>query len=1250
MVDSDLLFITSPSARGISLLQGARGLSMAGKGCSIYSGRESALVFAMILMISAVMLPLIAGAEDVTGTCTGSTNLVVNGGFEDAGPRYSYQCPCPLDSPWEYDLNNLWGVSVQAGYASEDAYAAVVSLDSSDTGDWVYISQQVTGGQYCTLSFIYHSWISDGRASDYYVYLGGQEIWHGYDTGDYYNHKTVTLDVSGFSGTNELKFYQQAAIGGPGHGDWFIDAVKLMAEPTPPSPPPPPPASTPTEVTFKMKINSIASNYASHPVSLGDPSGGEKWVWIFYLFGKDSDHTPGTMQVLGTKEVGSPTQQVLSDTSGILELGKEYKVSWKYSDANQGQLYIDDVAVGSPVSGGALNTELSSTVHLKDLMYVGGGRQHTDFDGYVWDVMVDGVLYPGTPPPTVPPEPTPENLLDPCPGPGTRWTVSAEGYPMYWDFRSTSSPVGDASCTMIYHAGNYDPQGTLYSHSFTYLKSPPIQLEPGHHYKLSFWYRGKSLNGPHGQEGNTDMISVGSQIFTDSSLDPAQWRYYEKVFTSDKVWFRTYWVPYGWNEYITDPMWFEVTSIRLVETDGPNPPPTPIPEPPQLIATNIVVNSGYDGWPTFGREYTVTLELENPQGVQTTRVIEARETPIEPVLFDDKAWILEPVYTLDFDTGQTAGRANFYYLHTGDPFHYLKTDSEYAEVIRFTGYAYDGFKLKFEYGVDRAIKDLEAKGKSLGALDILRDGFIVLDLVEVATELQSLLTHLKCTPTVYYLYQFTAENVYARLPLQIDPTTGAAEIFEGPLNEYPGFFVTLQAQIWKFYAFWNAVTNEIIATVYDVIGYLSGNPEISLITGIGSICHSYIADESYKRAIDPVPDYTAPIEVKTLHIAEMDSLPESAGKEYLRQLEITYSDMTGLTDATIKYNGAVEAQDPVWAEKLLKEEYRYQSMVSNDYYALKMKAVPFTEELRMGGINPTEDDIQVAKNDIAQDGLHEEQIALFMKYGYTDSDLDGIKDLILAIPDRYFVHYGSMILVSLQMSENLNTASLASIGAELGDEAPPYADFTTSTNSGVSPLVVQFTDTSLRGPARWSWAFGEGAASDEPSPAHTYAVPGTYTVALTVSNDDGSDTRTRDSLINVLIPGKMKVLPRTLNLASKGAFVAFVRLPDGYNTGGVIKDSVLCNGAPAVKIIRSNRFPRVFGAIFRRGDLQEVPVGDQVAFTMTGKLSQTGEIYEFTASDTIRTMRRNTRIPDEIEDASKLAEEKLFEMYTKQNP
>ncbi len=54
-------------------------------------------------------------------------------------------------------------------------------------------------------------------------------------------------------------------------------------------------------------------------------------------------------------------------------------------------------------------------------------------------------------------------------------------------------------------------------------------------------------------------------------------------------------------------------------------------------------------------------------------------------------------------------------------------------------------------------------------------------------------------------------------------------------------------------------------------------------------------------------------------------------------------------------------------------------------------------------------------------------------------------------------------------------------------------------------LSVQFTNQSTgTAPLTYAWDFGDGGSSALPSPSHTYAAAGTYSVKLTVTGPGGS--------------------------------------------------------------------------------------------------------------------------------------------------
>jgi PKD repeat protein len=80
----------------------------------------------------------------------------------------------------------------------------------------------------------------------------------------------------------------------------------------------------------------------------------------------------------------------------------------------------------------------------------------------------------------------------------------------------------------------------------------------------------------------------------------------------------------------------------------------------------------------------------------------------------------------------------------------------------------------------------------------------------------------------------------------------------------------------------------------------------------------------------------------------------------------------------------------------------------------------------------------------------------------------------------------------------------------------PVADFQANPTSGEAPLTVDFTDLSTGNPTSWSWNFGDGVGtSTAKNPTYEYASVGTYSVTLTVTNDEGSDEETKTDYITV---------------------------------------------------------------------------------------------------------------------------------------
>lgn len=81
--------------------------------------------------------------------------------------------------------------------------------------------------------------------------------------------------------------------------------------------------------------------------------------------------------------------------------------------------------------------------------------------------------------------------------------------------------------------------------------------------------------------------------------------------------------------------------------------------------------------------------------------------------------------------------------------------------------------------------------------------------------------------------------------------------------------------------------------------------------------------------------------------------------------------------------------------------------------------------------------------------------------------------------------------------------------------SPPVAAFFADPTAGPAPLTVHFSDQSTGQVTDWQWNLGDGNTGSGRNLVHTYSAPGKYTVKLTVTGPDGSDSKTLTELVAV---------------------------------------------------------------------------------------------------------------------------------------
>ncbi len=259
-----------------------------------------------------------------------------------------------------------------------------------------------------------------------------------------------------------------------------------------------------------------------------------------------------------------------------------------------------------------------------------------------------------------------------------------------------------------------------------------------------------------------------------------------------------------------------------------------------------------------------------------------------------------------------------------------------------------------------------------------------------------------------------------------------------------------------------------------------------------------------------------------------------------------------------------------------------------------------------------------------------------------DFNNDGVFDFSSSEPYATYTwadDYAGIVLLRVTDEECLSDTATADV---IVNNLAPAVNLDSDleiTAGDVISLVGTFIDAGWLDTHTAEWDFGEGiieagslteeqgnpGCSGTVSDTFTYFEAGTYTVTLSVMDDDGGIGQAQLKVTVNPVEAEINFDPDTLNLGGGGKWVTvYIELPDGYDFSGIDASSVFLNGeVPAVSDPKYGFVKDESGYLvdtdedgipermfkFDREEVEAIlGAGDEVIITFEGKVGYENEI------------------------------------------
>lgn len=198
--------------------------------------------------------------------------------------------------------------------------------------------------------------------------------------------------------------------------------------------------------------------------------------------------------------------------------------------------------------------------------------------------------------------------------------------------------------------------------------------------------------------------------------------------------------------------------------------------------------------------------------------------------------------------------------------------------------------------------------------------------------------------------------------------------------------VTVTVPDWKFGSLQRAVIGRYTAKLPLLLWPI----EALLLTG---------AEEDYRMAYDPDPDYTVIAVPEAIAYPELEEMPEGPDKRAAIAASGVVSLQRAIAESWVRYDGARQADDEIWMVRQLQAagEYEERFQMALAEYRRLLNSVPDLFSA------PTLNEVEAYKVYLADEGLPAEVSAMLMRQGWSQSDIDEYVTSIVTMPSEDIV-------------------------------------------------------------------------------------------------------------------------------------------------------------------------------------------------------------------------------------------------------